>query len=142
MKISEKHVGQAVAEVEKGADDSRHVASVVGAFMQRQPMIGHYVQAHTSEVGLEGMVLVLLHASVLARAVEIGMGKRLKVLQARDLDVATGRHDVAVLKKEQPELVTYLETNVSAEDPTLGGKKRKVALELLHTVLRAILDVA
>jgi hypothetical protein len=140
--VGEAHIGKAVAEVEKGAEDSQHVASVVGAFMRKQPMIGHYVQAHTSEVTLEGMVLVLLHASVLVRAVEIAGGRRLKVVQARDLDRATGRSDVADLKAEEPELVTYLEANVSAEDPTLGGKRRAVALGLLRVILRAIIDVA
>jgi hypothetical protein len=141
MRVTGKHVGQAVSEAEKGADDSRHVASVVGAFMQRQPMVGHYVQAHTSELGLEGTVLVLLHASVLARAVEIANGKRIKLVQARDLDAAAGAR-ADELAQSEPELASYVDANLSPSDPTLGGKKRTIALGLLRVVLRAILDAA
>ncbi len=141
-KVQEQHVARAVSEVEQGAGDPKHVASVVGAFMQRQPMIGHYVQAHTAEVGLEGMVLVLLHASVVARSVELCAGRRLKVVQARDLDVAASALDSGekTLAAAEPEIMGYLNGNISPQDPTIGGKKRGIAMALLRVILRALLQ--
>jgi hypothetical protein len=142
VRVGEKQVGQAVAEVSVGAEDPQHVASVVGAFMQRQPMIGHYVSAYTSDITLEGMVLTLLHASVLARSVELAAGRKLRVVQANDLDAASsapgsGKKE---LQAEEPELFGYLEGNVSADDPTLGGKRRATALSILRVVARALID--
>lgn len=142
MRVNEQHVAKVVAEVSSGADDPQHVSSLVGAFMQRQPMIGHYVQAHTKEVGLEGMVLTLLHAFVVARCVEVAAGRKLKVVQARELDAAASAPGSGqkLLADEEPELVGYLEGNVTADDPTLGGKKRPIALGLLRVITRALLD--
>jgi hypothetical protein len=141
-RVSEKHVGLAVTEVERGSEDPQHVAAVVGAFMQRQPMIGHYVQAHTSDVGLEGMVLVLLHASVVARAVELAAGRTLKPVVARELDAAASApaSGEKAFAADEPELVAYLDGNIPREDPTIGGKKRPIAMSLLRVIARAILS--
>jgi hypothetical protein len=142
VKVSEQAVAKAVAEVSEGADHPQHVAGVVGAFMQRQRMIGHYVQSHLNEISAEGTVLVLLHASVLARAVEIAKGSVLRELGSRDLDAAAKRAAKTnqALAKEEPELSGYLEGNVTASDPTLGGRRREPAMQLLRVVVRALLD--
>ncbi len=142
MKVTSEHVAEVVAEVSSGAEDPQHVAQVVGAFMQRQPLIGHYVSAHNRELGLEGVVLTLLHASVLARAVEVASGRPLPPLSARALDLAARSPGAkeAALAKEEPELAGYLSGNLTADDPTLGGARRAVALELLGIIARALLD--
>jgi hypothetical protein len=144
MRVTEAHVARVVTEVSSGASDPNHTASLVGAFMQRQPTVGHYVLAHRSDVGAEGTVLTLLHAAVVARCIEVASGRPLRPLAPRDLDAAArspgGSADA--LAKEEPQLVAYVEGNVTAEDPTLGGKKRPIALELLRTITRALLDQA
>ena len=142
MIVKEQHVTAVVKEVESGADEPQHVASLVGIFMQVQPTIGHYVSAHSKELALEGVVLTLLHASVLARAVELAMGRRLRPLKFEDLDAATRANEGRSLADEEPELASYLEGNVVAEDPTLGGPRREVALRVLNTVAQALLWVA
>ncbi len=131
-----------VKEVEAGADEPQHVASLVGLFMQVQPTIGHYVSAHSKELALEGVVLTLLHASVMARAVELAMGRRLRPLKFEDLDAATRANEGRALADEEPELASYLEGNLDPADPTLGGPRRDVALRVLHTVAQALLWVA
>lgn len=142
MKVTSEHVAEVVAEVSSGAEDPQHVAQVVGAFMQRQPLIGHYVSAHNRELGLEGVVLTLLHASVLTRAVEVARGRPMPALKARDLDLAAKSPGMseAALAAEEPELFGYLTGNLAADDPTLGGARRPVALELLRIIARALLD--
>jgi len=141
VKVKEEHVATVVSEVSAGAEDPQHVASLVGAFMQIQPTVGHYVSAHSNELGLEGVVLTLLHASVMARALEVAQGRRLRAVRFEDLDgaarfvTATGR----ALGDEEPELAGYLEGNLDPKDPTLGGGKRDVALRLLGVIARAYL---
>jgi len=141
--ISEEVVAKVVAEVSAGADDPQHVSALVGAFMQTQPLVGHYVSSHSTELSLEGVVLVLLHASVVARCVELHAGRTLRALKPNQLDAAarSPSRDEATLTKEEPALMSYLLGNVTNDDPTLGGKRRKEALGLLYTIARAFLDL-
>ncbi len=141
MIVKEQHVAAVVKEVSAGADDPQHVASLVGAFMQIQPTVGHYVSAHSNELGLEGVVLTLLHASVMARAVELAVGRRLRPIRFEDLDGAarTMSDGEPALAKDEPELAGYLEGNLDAKDPTLAGGKRDVALRLLALIARTYL---
>ena len=142
MRVNEQHVATVVKEVSAGAEDSQHVASLVGAFMQIQPTVGHYVSAHSNELGLEGVVLTLLHASVMARAVELSLGRRLRAVRFDDLDAAarTMTGEGRTLADDEPELAGYLEGNLDPKDPTLGGGKRDVALRVLAVVARAFLE--
>lgn len=140
MIVQEQHVAAVVKEVSAGAEDPQHVASLVGAFMQIQPTVGHYVSAHSNELGLEGVVLTLLHASVLARAVELGVGKRLRAIRFEDLDASAKHGGGRALVDEEPELAGYLEGNLDPKDPTLAGGKRDVAMRVLAVIARAYLD--
>lgn|GEM_PF-5057913 len=135
-RVEAQHVGRAVTEASAGAEDPSHVATVVGSFLQSQPMIGHYVQAHARDLSLEGTVLVLLHASVVARAVEIAIGRALGAVTPSQLDGATRNH--RTLAEEEPQLWAYLDGNLAADDPTLGGPRRTTALELLGVVATAL----
>ena len=139
MIVKEQHVALVVKEVSAGAEDPQHVASLVGAFMQVQPTVGHYVSAHSNELGLEGVVLTLLHASVMARAVETAQGRRLRAVRFEDLDGAA-KNGSRPLADDEPELAGYLEGNLDARDPTLGGGKRDVALRVLAVIARAYLE--
>jgi hypothetical protein len=137
--VTEQHVARVVAEISAGAEDPQHVASLVGAFMQVQPTIGHYVSAHSKELGLEGVVLTLLHASVLARCIETAAGRRMRAVRFPDLDVAA-KTGAGGLSDEEPQLATYLAGNIAVDDATLGGERRKVALQLLDVIGRALLE--
>jgi hypothetical protein len=139
--VNERHVAHVVKEVSAGAEDPQHVASLVGAFMQIQPTVGHYVSAHSTELGLEGVVLTLLHAAVMARAVETALGRRLRAVRFEDLDSAakSGATPTALAESE-PELAGYLEGNLDPKDPTIGGGKRDVALRVLAVVARTYLE--
>ena len=140
MIVKEHHVAAVVKEISAGAEDPQHVASLVGLFMQIQPTVGHYVSAHSNELGLEGVVLTLLHASVLARAVELAQGRRLRLVRFEDLDAAARAGNGRSLSDEEPELAGYLEGNLDPKDPTLAGGKRDVALRVLAVIARAYLQ--
>jgi hypothetical protein len=142
VKVREEHIARVVKEVEKGAEDPNHVATLVGDFMRRQAAIGQYVSASLSELAAEGIVLVLLHASIVTRSIEAAAGRRLRAIHMRDLDAAAKQNpSESQLAEEEPELAGYLKGNIPASDPTLGGKRHKAAMNLLHVVTRALLDV-
>jgi hypothetical protein len=107
--------------------------------MQIQPTVGHYVSAHSNDLGLEGVVLTLLHASVMARALELACGRRLRAVRFEDLDAAARSGDGSPLADEEPELAGYLEGNLDAKDPTLANGRREVALRVLFVIARAYL---
>ena len=141
MIVNERHVAHVVKEVSAGAEDPQHVASLVGAFMQIQPTVGHYVSAHSTELGLEGVVLTLLHDAVMARAIETALGRRLRAVRFEDLDsAAKSGATPAALAESEPELAGYLEGNLDPKDPTIGGDKRDVALRVLAVVARTYLE--
>ncbi len=140
--ITDEEVARVVAEVSAGAEDPRHVSALVGAFMQEQPLVGHYVSSHSKELSVEGVVLVLLHASVVSRCVELHAGRSLRPVKPNELDAAArspGREE-KTLSKEEPAVMSYLLGNVSEDDPTLGAARRKEALSLLFVITRAFID--
>jgi hypothetical protein len=140
MSVASAHVARAVQEVSAGAGNPQHVATVVGAFMKAQPTVGHYVASHQRELGLEGVVLTLLHASVLARCIELDTGRRLRLTSAAELDAAArGDHSEAVFRKDEPALDGYLTDNIPTSDATIGGDKRPVALDLLRVIARTFI---
>jgi hypothetical protein len=139
--VKEQHVAAVVKEVSSGAGETDHVASLVGLFMQVQPTVGHYVSAHSKELGLEGVVLTLLHASVLARSVELARGRRSRPLKFEDLDAASRVAAARPLADDEPELASYLEGNLPVDDATLGGDRRVEALRVLGVIARAFVDL-
>jgi hypothetical protein len=140
--VTEEQLARVVAEVSSGADDPQHVSSLVGAFMQRQPVVGHYVASYSKELSLEGVVLTLLHVSVVARCLEMAAGRRLRAARPEELDAAARSDEEGgeALAAIEPVLASYVAGNVPADDPTLGGKRHPVALRLIHVISRALLD--
>lgn len=139
MIVKESHLAEVVAEVSAGAADPKHVATVVGGFIQLQPSIGQYVSAHADELGLEGVVLTLLHAAVVARAVEVAQGSELAPVRFTELDAAAAGDRRLV--DDEPELAGYIEGNLAGDDATLGGARRATALRLLGIIAYALLDL-
>lgn len=136
MPISNTDVERVVEDVSEGAADPNHVATLVGELMRRQPAIGHYVQGHAQELTLEGTVVVLLHIAVLARCIEVARGRPLRPLDFRALDEAA--HMPGALATE-PALASYVDSNLSREDPLLGGTRHATARALLDVAVRALL---
>jgi hypothetical protein len=141
MQVSEEVLAQVVSEVSAHHANPRYVEETVGAFMRRQPIVGNYIAAHQRELGVEGVVLVLLHAAILARAVERLAGRKLGPLDPGRLDLAARRRaSDADFRAEQPAVADYLGANV-ADDATLAAPERRAeALSLLRVVTLAFAD--
>lgn len=139
MPITNAQVERVVADVSSGASDPNHVAMVVGELMRRQPAVGHYVQGHARELSLEGSVVVLLHAAVLLRCIEVERGRALPVIDFRALDAAS--HMPGALRTE-PALQSYVDSNIGTDDPLLGGARRATVQHLLDVIARAFLSTS
>lgn len=136
MPISSKAVERVVEDISSGASDPNHVASLVGELMRAQPAIGHYVQGHARELTVEGTVVVLLHAAVVVRCVEASRKQMLRRLDFRMLDLAASQPGALAL---EPALGSYVDSNVTADDPLLGGARLATARAILDTIARAAL---
>ena len=124
-------------DISAGASDPNHVAAVVGDLMQRQPAVGHYVQGHGVELSLEGTVMLLLHAAVLLRCIDVANARVAPRLDFRALDRAARAPSVEAIFDEQPALASYVDSNLDAKDPLLGGARRPLARRLIAVVLNA-----
>ena len=100
-------------------------------------MLGHYVQAYSKDLGLEGVVLTLLHVAIIAACVERARGRDLRRLTSKQLGPRSRKRSTR--SDDEPALAAYLESNLDAKDPTLGGKKFALANRLLSTAARALL---
>src|SRR5262245_61896766 len=91
MLVSEEVLAQVVADASASRANPGFLEETVGAFVRRQPIVGNYVAAHQNELGIEGVVLVLLHAAILLRAVERAAGRKMGALAAQHLDAGLKR---------------------------------------------------
>ncbi|HJZ85717.1 MAG TPA: hypothetical protein VKN99_11135 [Polyangia bacterium] len=141
MMVAEEVLAQVVTEVSQSHGNPRFVEETVGAFMRRQPIVGNYIASHQGELGVEGVVLTLLHAAIVARAVERAAGRKLPALEARHLDAAAQRGpNVDGFRSAQPAIYDYLGANV-ADDATLATPERRdQALLLLRVVSAAMAE--
>src|SRR5262245_35380362 len=139
MKIREETIAKVVAEVSKGGGNPRYVEQTVGSFMRQQHIVGNYISAHEGDLGVEGVVLVLLHASVLLRAVEREAGAPLPVLNPSALDAAAQKPPSAeTFAAEQPAIADYLGANVGEDGALAQAKQRNEAMSLLRVVAQAL----
>jgi hypothetical protein len=142
MVVSEDVLAQVVSEVSASNSNPRFVEETVGAFMRRQPIVGNYVASYHQELGVEGVVLVLLHAAIVARAVERAAGRRLQVIDPAMLDSVVKRAaNDTEFAKDQPALRDYLGANVAEDAAFATPVKRDQALYLLRVVASALADV-
>ena len=140
MLVSEEVLAAVVADASQSHTNPRFVEETVGAFMRRQPIVGNYVAAHQKELGIEGVVLVLLHAAILLRAVERAAGQKMTALSPQHLDAGLKRAGEAEFGKAEPAIRDYLSANV-AEDATLkDAAMRKEALQLLRVIAVSLVD--
>ena len=140
MILQEAALAQLVGEL-SAHQSPEFVPDTVAGYMKRQPVAGQYVASHQRELGVEGVVLVLLHAAILTQAVERAAGRRLRRMGSPSLDSAARLvKDDAAFAAAQPAAHDYLVANV-ADDATLRTPAQKAqALFLVRVLVQAALD--
>ncbi len=140
MILQEAALAQLVGELSK-QQSPQFVPDTVAEYMKRQPVAGQYVASHQRELGVEGVVLVLLHAAILTKAVERAAGRRLRRLGSPSLDSAARmvKADDA-FEKAQPAAHDYLVANVADDDTLQTPAHKTLALYLVRVLVQAALD--
>ncbi len=113
MKIKKETVGEVVAEASTKMSDPNYSAVLVGGFVQEQGDAAQYLTAHADDMGgAEGVVNAIFHASLIGMCFQRAYGRSVPRMQFDDLDHVSGGDRAASLKKQQPHVLEYIETNV------------------------------
>src|SRR5689334_9131020 len=91
MILSESDLEGVVLELSRGGKGPGGVDQLVDRFLRQQKLIGHYVASYGKELGVEGIGRIILHAAVIARALERASKRPLAQLTAPELDRASAR---------------------------------------------------
>jgi hypothetical protein len=120
-KIPEKVVAQMVEEASIKMADPTYAQTMVGNWVQAQPIATKYMTAHVKELGgAEQVVNLVFHAQLLASCFLRHSGRSVPKMSFADLDaVSSGERD-AELRRRQPALADYLQANVE------GAEMRRV----------------
>ncbi len=117
MPIPEKVVVEVVKEAGVKLADPKYASTMVGGWVQSQPVASKYVSAHVKELGgAEAVVNTVFHASLMASCFLRHFGRSVPAMSFANLDaVATDDRD-AQLKRKQPALFDYLAANVESAE--------------------------
>jgi hypothetical protein len=138
MSVSEKHIVEVVAEASARMHEPEYISKQVDTFMGAQPMISQYVMSHSDELTVEGVVTVLFHAALIHQSVGRAKGAAPGFVGIPDLDEAAQKcADAEALSKVEPELASYIASNLDLEQ---GEETDKLAQKVLAHVAQSLID--
>lgn len=139
MPVSEESLTRVVNEASPRLSDPKYISGLVDRFIGGQPRIYQYIAAHASELTVEGVVTVLLHAALLAEAVRLATGRTAGRVEMTDLDVAArAAPTLEALSSAEPSLASYIASNFEPGGPATN----RVAGTVLAHVARALVDAS
>jgi hypothetical protein len=120
-KIPEKVVAEMVKEASVKMADPLYAQTMVGNWVQAQPVATKYMTAHVKELGgAEAVVNMVFHAQLLASCFLRHIGRSVPKMTFAELDHVSGGDREVDLRKRQPALADYLDANVE------GAEMRKI----------------
>ena len=112
MRVGESVIAEVVSEVSAQLADTEYVSRQVDELIAVQPNVMQYVVAHQEELAVEGIVQVMLHASIMHRSVERVLGKLPRQVSFSDLNrAATATPDLEALSAIEGDLASYIASN-------------------------------
>ena len=127
MPIPEKVVAEVVKEAGIKLSDPKYAGTLVGGWVQSQPIASKYVSAHVKELGgAEAVVSMIFHAQLIAACFLRHAGRSVRKMTFAELDSVAGDDRDDALKKRQPAIYDYLQANV--EHPEMRKVLTLVAL--------------
>src|SRR6266545_4527582 len=112
-RIPERVVAEMVKEVSVKMNDPSYAQTLVGSWVQSQPVATKYMTAHVKELGgPEAVVSMVFHAQIVATCFLRHAGRSVRKMSFAELDAVSGGDRDAELKKRQPALYDYLQANV------------------------------
>jgi hypothetical protein len=112
MKLTKEQVAAVVTEASQKMSDPNYSAVMVGGFVQSQPQVAQFINAHDRELGgAEAIVNVIFHCALVGTAFQRA-GGRLRTLSFEDLDRAAIGDALARLEKAQLPIHEFVQANI------------------------------
>lgn len=132
MRIPTKIVEEIVAEASAKMSDPNYSAVLVGGFVQTQAAAAQYISASADELGGAEMVVnAIFHTALMAECFKRANNRTIGEMTFDILDrVADGDRKAAV-KRKQPAVLEYIETNIEHEGMASTVMLFVLAMDLL-----------
>lgn len=116
MRIPNKIVEDMVAEASAKMSDPNYSAVLVGGFVQTQGPAAQYISASASDLGgAEEVVNTIFHTALMAECFKRANNRSVPEMSFEILDRVADGDRKAALKRKQPGILEYIETNIEIE---------------------------
>lgn len=116
MRVSNKIVEEMVAEASVKMSDPNYSAVLVGGFVQTQGPAAQYISASASDLGgAEEVVNTIFHTALMAECFKRANNRSVPEMSFEILDRVADGDRKAALKRKQPGILEYIETNIEVE---------------------------
>lgn len=116
MRVSNKIVEEMVAEASAKMSDPNYSAVLVGGFVQTQGPAAQYISASASDLGgAEEVVNTIFHTALMAECFKRANNRSVPEMSFEILDRVADGDRKAALKRKQPGILEYIETNIEVE---------------------------
>ncbi len=116
MRVPNKLVEEMVAEASTKMSDPNYSAVLVGGFVQTQGPAAQYISASAAELGgAEEVVNTIFHTALMAECYKRANNRSVPEMSFEILDRVSEGDRKAALKRKQPAIFEYIETNIEAE---------------------------
>ena len=116
MRIPTKIVEEIVAEASAKMSDPNYSAVLVGGFVQTQAAAAQYISASADELGgAEVVVNTIFHTALMAECFKRANNRTVAEMSFEILDKVAEGDRKATLKRKQPAVLEYIETNIESE---------------------------
>lgn len=132
MRIPNKIVEEMVAEASTKMSDPNYSAVLVGGFVQTQGPAAQYISASASDLGgAEEVVNTIFHTALMAECFKRANNRTVPEMSFEILDQVSKGDRKEALRKKQPGVLEYIETNIENEDMAKTVMLFCLAMDLL-----------
>jgi hypothetical protein len=116
MRVANKVVEDLVAEASAKMSDPNYSAVLVGGFVQTQGPAAQYISASAGDLGgAEEVVNTIFHTALMAECFKRANNRSVPEMSFEILDRVADGDRKAALKRKQPAILEYIETNIESE---------------------------
>lgn len=116
MRIPNKIVEELVKEASVKMSDPNYSAVLVGGFVQSQGPAAQYISASAEEIGgAEEVVNTIFHTALMAECFKRANNRTIPEMSFEILDRVADGDRKETLRRKQPGVLEYIETNIENE---------------------------
>ena len=134
MPVQESSIAEVVTEASAKMHDPQYISSEVDRFIGSQPAVSQLVMASSSQLTVEGVVMVLFHAALIAESISRATGTPIQQVTPDSLgQAASTGSTVEDLATDEPHLASYIASNV--EDGGTGVLSRNLLVRIVRALV-------